>query len=253
MRIVRYRHRDRTGYGVLHRDRVAGIVGDPFRPLRPTREWLPLDKVQLLAPVEPRNVIGMGRNSGDGVPEVPVAFLKPATGVVGPGAAIVHPGDAGRVDYEGELVIVVGRRARRLTPATAASAILGFTCGNDVTARELQAADEQWTRAKGYDSFSAVGPWVETVLDPADLGIRTFVNGELRQKARTSELARGPVEILVFLSSFMTLHPGDLIFTGAPGQVGPIRPGDRVEVEIEGIGVLANPVVAETPAAAQRP
>jgi 2-keto-4-pentenoate hydratase/2-oxohepta-3-ene-1,7-dioic acid hydratase in catechol pathway len=231
MRIVRYAHRDRTGYGVLHGNRVAGIVGDPFRPLRPTGDWLPLDRVRLLAPVQPSNVIGVGRNSGDDVPEVPVAFLKPATGVVGPGAAIVHPGDAGRVDYEGELVIVVGRRSHRLTPATAASAILGFTCGNDVTAR---------TRARGFDTSCAVGPWVETVLDPTDLGIRTRVNGELRQKARTSELARRPVEILVFLSSFMILHPGDLVFTGAPGQVGPVQPGDRVEVEIDGIGVLAN-------------
>lgn len=215
---------------MLHRDRVAPIVGDPFRPRRPTGEWLLLDKVRLLAPVQPANMIGIGRNAGDDVPEVPVAFRKPATGVVGPGEAIVHPGDAGPVDCEGELVIVVGRRSRRLTPAIAASAVLGFTCGN----------------------FPAIGPWVETVLDPTDLGIRTRVNGELREKTRTSELARGPVEILVFLSSFMTLHPGDLVFTGAPGQVGPVRPGDRVEVEVDGIGVLANPVVAGSPPGAAR-
>jgi 2-keto-4-pentenoate hydratase/2-oxohepta-3-ene-1,7-dioic acid hydratase in catechol pathway len=151
----------------------------------------------------------------------------------------------GRVDFEGELAVVVGKLVRRLEPADAIQAVLGFTCANDVTARDLQNADGQWTRAKGFDTFCPLGPWIETDLDSSDLALDTLVNGEARQQARTSQLEHGVAELLAFVSRVMTLLPGDVLLTGTPAGVGPLEPGDRVEVEVEGVGVLANEVVAE--------
>jgi 2-keto-4-pentenoate hydratase/2-oxohepta-3-ene-1,7-dioic acid hydratase in catechol pathway len=151
----------------------------------------------------------------------------------------------GRVDYEGELAVVVGKLVRRLAAAEAIQAVLGFTCANDVTARDLQRSDGQWTRAKGFDSFCPLGPWIETDLDSSDLALHTLVNGEVRQQARTSQLEHGVAELLAFASRVMTLLPGDVLLTGTPAGVGPLAAGDRVEVEVEGVGVLANEVVAE--------
>jgi 2-keto-4-pentenoate hydratase/2-oxohepta-3-ene-1,7-dioic acid hydratase in catechol pathway len=182
---------------------------------------------------------------GGEVPADPVIFLKPSTAVIGPDDPIVYPLGVDRVDYEGELAVIIGKLTRRVDQADAMQAALGFTCANDVTARNLQKLDGQWTRAKGFDTFCPLGPWIETDLDSSDLALRTLVNGEARQSSRTSMLEHGVGELIAFVSSVMTLLPGDVLLTGTPAGVGPLEVGDRVEVEIEGIGVLANPVVAE--------
>ena len=252
MRIVRYSHQGEVGFGVHEDENVAAITPHPFGAFQYTGERLPAGEVRLLAPVLPSKVVAVGRNYaeharelGNEVPPTPVLFLKPSTAVVGPGDPIVRPDGVGQVDFEGELAVVVGKLVRRLTPADAIQAVLGFTCANDVTARELQRADGQWTRAKGFDTFCPLGPWIETDLDSSDLAISTLVNGEVKQQARTSQLERGVADLLAFVSRVMTLLPGDVLLTGTPAGVGPLEAGDRVEVEVEGIGVLGNDVVAE--------
>jgi 2-keto-4-pentenoate hydratase/2-oxohepta-3-ene-1,7-dioic acid hydratase in catechol pathway len=257
MRIVRYSHdRDgdrQVGFGILEDDQmVAAISPHPFGPFQYTGERLRLDQVRLLAPVLPSKIVAVGRNYadhaaefGNEVPSEPIIFLKPSTAVIGPEEAIVYPAGVDRVDYEGELAVVVGKLVRRLDHANAMQAVLGFTCANDVTARNLQKLDGQWTRAKGFDTFCPLGPWIETDLDSSDLALRTLVNGEPRQQSRTSLLERDVATLLAFISGVMTLLPGDVVLTGTPSGVGPLRPGDRVEVEVEGVGVLANPVAAE--------
>src|SRR5919201_2488287 len=252
MRIVRYRHQDEVGFGVLEDETVAAIGPHPFGAFRYTGERFAVAEARLLAPVLPSKVVAVGRNYadharelGNEVPAAPIIFLKPSTAVIGPGDRIVRPAGVGRVDHEGELAVVVGRLVRRLDQAGAIQAVLGFTCANDVTARDLQTVDGQWTRAKGFDTFCPLGPWIETDLDSSDLAIRTLVNGEARQQSRTSLLERDVASLLAFVTSVMTLLPGDVLLTGTPAGVGPLEPGDRVEVEIEGVGVLANDVVAE--------
>jgi 2-keto-4-pentenoate hydratase/2-oxohepta-3-ene-1,7-dioic acid hydratase in catechol pathway len=252
MRIVRYSHQGEVGFGVHEDEAVAAISPHPFGDFEYTGQRLPAGEVRLLAPVLPSKVVAVGRNYaeharelGNEVPAEPVLFLKPSTAVVGPGDPIVRPDGVGRVDYEGELAVVVGKLVRRLAPADAIQAVLGFTCANDVTARDLQRADGQWTRAKGFDTFCPLGPWIETDLDSSDLAISTLVNGETRQHARTSQLEHGVADLLAFVSRVMTLLPGDVVLTGTPAGVGPLEAGDRVEVEVEGVGVLANEVVAE--------
>jgi 2-keto-4-pentenoate hydratase/2-oxohepta-3-ene-1,7-dioic acid hydratase in catechol pathway len=252
MRIVRYSRQGEVGFGVMEDEVVAAIAPHPFGAFEYTGERFPLEEARLLAPVLPSKVIAVGRNYaeharelGNEVPPEPVIFLKPSTSVIGPGDAIVRPGWAGRVDYEGELAVVVGKLVRRLDQGDAIQAVLGFSCANDVTARDLQKADGQWSRAKGFDTFCPLGPWIETDLDSSDLALRTLVNGEPRQQARTSQLERGVASLLSFVSRVMTLLPGDVLLTGTPAGVGPLEPGDRVEVEVEGIGVLANEVVDE--------
>jgi len=241
-------------FGVLDGDgQVAQIEGHPFGRISFTGSRFAQADVRLLSPILPSKVVCVGKNyaahiaemnTGD-APKEPLLFLKPSTSVIGPGDPIVHPGWVGRVDYEGELAVIVGKLARRLDEADAIQAVLGFTCANDVTARDLQKADGQWSRAKGFDSFCPLGPWIETDLDSSDLAISTVVNGETRQQARTSQLERGVADLLAFVSRVMTLLPGDVLLTGTPAGVGPLEPGDRVEVEVEGIGVLANEVMAE--------
>jgi 2-keto-4-pentenoate hydratase/2-oxohepta-3-ene-1,7-dioic acid hydratase in catechol pathway len=252
MRIVRYRHDGEVGYGILEGDTVAAISPDPFADFEYTGRRLPTDEVTLLAPVAPSKVVAVGRNYaehaaelGNEVPPAPILFLKPPTTVIGPGEHIVRPEGVGRVDFEGELAVVVGKPVRRLAPGDAIQAVLGFTCANDVTARDLQRADGQWTRGKGFDTFCPLGPWIETDLDSSDLAVHTLVNGEVRQQARTSQLEHGVADLLAYVSRVMTLLPGDVLLTGTPAGVGPLEVGDRVEVEVEGIGVLANEVVAE--------
>jgi 2-keto-4-pentenoate hydratase/2-oxohepta-3-ene-1,7-dioic acid hydratase in catechol pathway len=252
MRIVRYSRQGEVGFGVLEDENIAAISPHPFAAFEYTGERFPTGDARLLAPVLPTKVVAVGRNyaehareMGGEVPADPVIFLKPSTAVIGPGDPIVRPGWVGRVDYEGELAVIVGKLARRLDQADAIQAVLGFTCANDVTARDLQKADGQWSRAKGFDSFCPLGPWIETDLDSSDLALRTLVNGEPRQQARTSQLERGVASLLSFVSQVMTLLPGDVLLTGTPAGVGPLEAGDRVEVEVEGIGVLANQVVAE--------
>ncbi len=262
MRICRYRHEREVGFGVLEDGSVAAITPHPFGPFQYTGTRLGLGEVRLLAPVLPTKVIAVGRNYADDARETgggepgggepggepaaePVIFLKPSTAVIGPGDPIVYPAGVDRIDYQGELAAIIGKITRRVDEGDAMQAVLGFTCANDVTAPGLQKVDGQWTRAKGFDSFCPLGPWIEIDLDSSDLALRTLVNGEVRQASRTSLLERGMASLIAFASSVMTLLPGDVLLTGTPAGAGPLGVGDRVEVEIEGIGVLRNPVVAE--------
>lgn len=230
---------------------VAREIADhPFdAPAFTGRSW-PLADVRLLAPILPSKVVAIGKNyaahaaeMGGVAPEDPVIFLKPSTSVIGPGSSIVRPPNSERVDYEGELAVVIGRPCRDVPAARAAQVVLGYTVANDVTARDQQAHDGQWTRAKGYDTFCPLGPWIETALDPDDLAISTRVDGEVKQSSRTSLLLHDIPEIIAWISAVMTLMPGDVILTGTPEGVGPLRAGQEVSVTVEGIGTLSNPVV----------
>jgi 2-keto-4-pentenoate hydratase/2-oxohepta-3-ene-1,7-dioic acid hydratase in catechol pathway len=249
MRLVRFRFADRIAHGAVEDDSdiVRVLLGTFFEDPLPTGEEVPLDDVRLLAPVLPSKVVAVGKNYaahaaefGGEVPEEPLVFLKPSTAVAGPGDPIPLPPISRRVDYEGELVVVIGRLARHVPVDEAGKFILGYTCGNDVTLRDLQKKDGQWARAKGFDGSCPLGPWIETVLDPTDVRIETRVNGDTRQFASTSDMVFGVGTLIEFVTGFMTLLPGDVLMTGTPEGVGKLEPGDRVEVEIEGIGVLSN-------------
>jgi len=233
---------------------VAELAGHPLgaiESIRLTGTRFQLDEVRLLTPVVPGKIVAIGRNYaaharelGNEVPAEPIIFLKPSTAVIGPGEAIQRPADLSqRVDFEGELAVVIGKPAHGLAPGEAKDAIFGYTCANDVTARDLQAKDGQWARAKGFDTFCPLGPWIETDLDPADLEITTTVNGEKRQQSRTSLLLHDIPALVSFVTSAMTLLPGDVLLTGTPEGVGPLEAGDEVSVTIENIGTLTNPVV----------
>jgi 2-keto-4-pentenoate hydratase/2-oxohepta-3-ene-1,7-dioic acid hydratase in catechol pathway len=229
---------------------VAAIADHPFGPIAFTGDRWALPDVRLLPPILPSKIVAVGKNyaehvkemGGDAAPETPIIFLKPSTSVCGPGDPIRLPAEAGRVEHEAELAVVVGRPLRRISREQALDAVLGYMCANDVTDRTMQTGDGQWTRAKGYDSYCPLGPWMETALDPSDLRITSSVNGTLRQDGRTSELVRDVGTLLEFMSGVMTLLPGDVVLTGTPAGVGPIVDGDTVTVEIEGIGALTNPV-----------
>ncbi|VCT89257.1 Ureidoglycolate lyase [Mycolicibacterium hassiacum DSM 44199] len=232
------------------------IAEHPFgTPNFTGRQW-PLADVRVLAPILATKVVCVGKNyaahieemggkagNGTGERPDPVIFMKPNTAIIGPNAAIQLPRDADPVHFEGELAAVIGRPCKDVPAARAADVILGYTVANDVTARDQQRKDGQWTRAKGHDTFCPVGPWIVTDLDPSDLELRTEVNGEVKQHSRTSLMIHGVGEIVEWISSVMTLLPGDLILTGTPEGVGPIEDGDTVSVTIEGIGTLSNPVV----------
>jgi 2-keto-4-pentenoate hydratase/2-oxohepta-3-ene-1,7-dioic acid hydratase in catechol pathway len=250
VRLARFRNGDRIATGVVEGEFVRPLQGTFFQNPIPTGEDIPLAQVRLLAPVIPSKVVAIGKNylehaeeMGGSVPEEPIIFLKPSTSVIGPDDPIPYPRISERIDHEGELAIVIGRLARRVKAEEAGKFILGYTCGNDVTARDLQLEDGQWTRAKGFDGFCPLGPWVETQLDPTDVEVLCRVNGDVRQNARTSQLAFGPATLVEFITQVMTLLPGDVILTGTPAGVSPVQPGDKIEVEVEGIGVLTNEVV----------
>jgi 2-keto-4-pentenoate hydratase/2-oxohepta-3-ene-1,7-dioic acid hydratase in catechol pathway len=230
-------------------EEVAVINGHPFGEVTFSGLRLPLAGVRLLPPVLPSKVVAIGQNYADHVREMggdapaePVLFLKPSTSVIGPGGAISYPRVSNHVDFEGELAIVIGRLCREVPRERVPEVILGYTCANDVTARDLQKADGQWARAKGFDTFCPIGPWIDTDVDPADLAITTTVNGAVKQNARTSLLLHDVTELVVFVSAAMTLLPGDVILTGTPAGVGPLSPGDEVAVTIERIGTLTNTV-----------
>ena len=233
---------------------VAQLAGHPFggrqEDIKLTGVRFRLADVRLLAPILPSKVICIGRNyaehareMGTEAPDEPVIFLKPSTAVSGPGDPIVRPTDLSeRVDYEGELAVVIGRLCRQVPAERVPEVIFGYTCANDVTARDLQARDGQWTRAKGFDTFCPLGPWIETDIDPADLELSTRLNGEVRQHSRTSLMIHGVSALIVAVSRVMTLLPGDVLLTGTPAGVGPMGKADEVSVTIEGIGTLTNPV-----------
>jgi len=239
-------------WGVVEGDDVFELVGDPFGEARAGARIDSLTQFRLLAPVVPSKIVCVGRNypahaaeHGSEVPAEPLLFFKPPSSVIGPDEAIVLPRQSNRVEHECELAVVMGRRCKDVSPADAWEYVLGVTCGNDVTARDLQRSDNQWTRAKGFDTFCPVGPWVLAGVSAADVAqwnVSCRVNGDLRQQGNVGEMAFSPAELIAYTSSIMTLEPGDLILTGTPAGVGPLVDGDLVEVEVEGVGVLANPV-----------
>lgn len=250
MRIVRLLHEGDCRYGLADDETVTLISDEPFAAWEP-EGYLPLAEANLLAPVAPTKVVCVGLNyrahiaeMGHDFPEEPVIFLKPSTAVIGPGEPIVVPPGVGRLDHEAELGVVIGRRTHRATREQARANVLGYVCGNDVTARELQKRDGQWTRAKGFDGFCPLGPWVQTDIDPSSLTIECLVNGEVRQHAETSDMLFDPFTLVGFVSQVMTLVPGDIVLTGTPGGIGEIVAGDTVEVRISQIGSLVNPVSA---------
>jgi 2-keto-4-pentenoate hydratase/2-oxohepta-3-ene-1,7-dioic acid hydratase in catechol pathway len=250
MRIVRYRYEGRAEYGLLDGQDVRELTGDVFGEFEKGQRIARIEEVVLLAPVRPEKIVALGVNyrdhaeeMGAKIPDEPLIFLKPSTAVIGPGESIRYPHMASRVDYEGELGVVIGREARNVSPARAGYHILGYICFNDVTARDLQKKDRQWTRGKGFDTFAPLGPWIETDLDPRHLKLETFLNGELRQSSNTDNLIFDCYQLVGFVSQVMTLMPGDVIATGTPSGIGPMSVGDRVEVVIEGIGTLTNTVV----------
>lgn len=253
MRIVRYRGAQGPEWGVGQGDRVVTASGTPFVDFVPGDEAVgKLADLELLAPAAPSKIICVGRNYrehaaefNNPVPEEPLLFMKPASSIIGPGAEIHYPSLSKRVDPEAELVLVIGREAHRVPAERAMEVIGGYTCGNDVTARDIQKSDGQWTRGKGFHTFCPIGPWIETELDPSDLRVTCTVNGEMRQDGRTRELIF-PIPYLVeYISRFTQLLPGDLIMTGTPEGVAPMEVGSTVVVEVEGIGVLENRVLAE--------
>jgi 2-keto-4-pentenoate hydratase/2-oxohepta-3-ene-1,7-dioic acid hydratase in catechol pathway len=250
MRIFRFRYTKKILYGILKEEFLFPLKGSIFRDFEIGASPIPMGEVKLLAPVVPSKIIGIGRNYrahaqelGHAVPETPLIFLKPSSAVIGPFESIRCPAVSARVDYEGELAVVMKKKTSGLRDGDPVEDhILGYTCFNDVTARDLQEKDVQFTRAKSFDTFAAVGPCVATGLDPGGLHLKTFLNGKLVQSASTASLIF-PVPALVrFVSRIMTLNPGDLIATGTPAGVGPMAPGDRVDVQIEGVGVLSNTV-----------
>jgi len=233
-------------------ERVGPLEGSPFAEFRRGEALHTLDDVRLLAPIQPSKILCVGRNyvahakeHAAEVPEVPLLFLKPPSAVIGPGDPILLPPQSQQVEHEAELAVVISRRGRWISPEEAPNYILGYTIANDVTARDLQFRDGQWTRGKGFDTFCPLGPWIETDFDPADAVITCHVNGEMRQMASTRDMVFGVRQLIAFASSVMTLEPGDLLLTGTPAGVGLLQAGDVVEVTIEGLGTLRNSVTAE--------
>lgn len=254
MRIVRYQAEGGAPkYGWLLDDKVGDIEGDPFGKYRRRDAKTPLADVRLLAPCTPSKIVCVGRNYvehakelGNDVPKIPLIFLKPPSSIINPGDTILLPPQSKQVEHEAELVAVIGRRGRNVTAEEAKKHIFGYTVGNDVTARDLQKIDDQWTRAKGFDTFCVFGPWIDTEFNIADALITCKVNGQPRQMASTRDMVFNVATLVAFVSSVMTLEPGDILFTGTPSGVGPLTEGNEVVVEIEGLGVLRNPVKAES-------
>jgi len=257
MRIARFTTGDDPRYALVDgtegAEQLVVLSGDPlFTPVQPTGERIPLtDSVRLLAPVIPRSkVVGVGRNYvdhaaelGNTVPTTPLLFLKPNTSVIGPDDPIVLPPYSDEVHHEAELAVVIGKITKNVTPERALEHVFGYTVANDVTARDVQRTDGQWTRAKGFDSSCPLGPYIVTDLDTDDLAVSARVNDEARQDGRTSQMVFDVAHLVSFISEVFTLLPGDVILTGTPAGVGPIVHGDVVEVEVEDIGVLRNPVI----------
>jgi 2-keto-4-pentenoate hydratase/2-oxohepta-3-ene-1,7-dioic acid hydratase in catechol pathway len=253
MRIARYEHEGGVRYGLVETESglVREIAGEPFGRLEATGVVHRLEDVRLLAPVVPGKIVAVGLNykdhaleMGKTIPEDPLLFLKATSALNDPDGEIVYPRQSQRVDYEAELAVVIRKVTKNVKEEDAAGSILGYTCINDVTARDLQAKDVQYTRAKGFDTFAPLGPWIVTDFDPSCASIRCLVNGEVCQDGNTREMGASVYRLVEFISSVMTLYPGDVIATGTPPGVGSLRVGDVVTVEVGGIGALANRVVA---------
>jgi len=252
MKIIRFQTPAGPEFGIVEGETVYRAEGGYATGFQMQESVGALSELTLLSPCQPTKIVAVGRNyaahaaeHGAEVPSQPLIFLKPPSAVIGPGEPILCPPQSTQVEHEAELVVVVGRRARRVAAADAWDYVLGYTCANDVTARDLQRSDGQWSRAKGFDTFAPLGPWIVTDLDPAGLAVTCRVNGHVRQHASTADMMFKIPQVIEFITAAMTLEPGDVILTGTPEGVSPIRPGDQVEVEVEGIGVLRNPVSAD--------
>jgi 2-keto-4-pentenoate hydratase/2-oxohepta-3-ene-1,7-dioic acid hydratase in catechol pathway len=253
MKLVRFQKDDKAYYGFLNKDKIYQFNEQQFDPSRPVTAAYPQESVQLLAPCVPTKIIGVGLNYFDHakelgypVPKEPLLFIKPSTSAIGPMEPIRIPAMSEQVDYEAELAVVIGRKAQNITPDQVENHIMGYTCFNDVTARDLQKKDVQFTRSKSFNTFAPFGPWIETECDPTNLKVESYLNGELKQSTSTDQLIFGVKELISFISRIMTLIPGDVITTGTPYGVGSLTAGDTVEIRIEGIGSLFNPVIADS-------
>ena len=255
MRIVRFEQEGRSGYGILEGEQISVLWGTPYHDglKNTTGEVMSLPEVRLLAPCEPGKIVALGLNYRDHAAEIghplpsePLLFMKPSTAVIGPDEDIRYPAMSRQVDYEAELAVVIGRTCRHVTEQNFRDYILGFTCINDVTARDLQRKDGQFTRSKSFDTFAPLGPWIETAIpDPDYLTVEAYLNGERRQHGNTSNMIFGVAAQVAFISRIMTLLPGDVIATGTPSGIGPMAPGDVVEIRVEGVGTLRNRVVSD--------
>ena len=250
IKFCRYEHKGTVGWGVVHEDQTLQVItGSPFEGYAETGAEIPLVEVRLLAPSRPTKIVALGLNYRDHarevglkLPEEPLLFMKPSTAVIGPGDPIMTPPISQRVDYEGELGVVIRKRTKGISENEADDVIAGYICFNDVTARDLQYKDKQWTRAKSFDTFAPMGPYLVTGLDPSNLALKTELNGTVVQSTSTSQLIFPVRRIVSFISQVMTLLPGDVIATGTTSGIGPMKPGDEVTITIEGIGSLSNPV-----------
>lgn len=251
MNIVRYALGRRTGYGLVEDSTVYAAEGSIFGRIQRGERVAAFQDVKLLPPVRPTKILAIGKNyldharemPGD-LPPAPLIFIKANSALNGPGGPIVVPPWAGRVEHEGELVVVIGKKLQRVSEAEALDGILGYTCGNDVTAREIQYKDGQWARGKSFDTFACIGPWITLGGSPDGRRVECRVNGQVKQSASTDLLIFKVPYVLSYVSRSMTLYPGDIVYTGTPAGVGPLKPGDTVEVEVQGVGILSNPVVA---------
>lgn len=247
MKLIHFIHNNKEYWGVLEGENIEVLKEEPFKNIRLSSKKLPLGRIKFLPPAKATKIILIGLNYKDHarelnmkLPKEPLIFLKPTTALIGNKSAITYPDSVRQLDYEGELAIVIKKEAKNIKPKDFLKYVLGFTCLNDVTARDLQRKDIQWTRAKSFDSFCPLGPYLSTEVNPQDLNIRSYLNGELRQNSSTSEFIFKPAHLVSFISRIMTLNPGDVISTGTPSGVGSMKRGDKVEVEIEGVGKLIN-------------
>lgn len=250
MKLVRFQEGATALYGVLEQDVIRVIEGDVFGTHRVTERVVPVAGVRLLAPCMPSKAVCVGLNYHDharemklDLPAEPLIFLKPSSSLLGPDGAIEYPTISENLHFEAELAVVIKKQAKKISAATAADYILGYTCANDVTARDLQKKDGQWTRGKSFDTFLPLGPCIETELDPGNAAVRLYLNGKVKQASNTGNLIFKVPDLIAFISQVMTLFPGDVILTGTPSGVGPMEVGDTVSVEVEGIGKLSNMIV----------
>ncbi|HEX74117.1 MAG TPA: fumarylacetoacetate hydrolase family protein [Dehalococcoidia bacterium] len=250
MKIVRFAIDNKVRYGILKGESIQAIEDKPYRYLKPSDDYYQLSQVKLLPPCTPSKIVALGLNYHSHakevnarIPNAPLIFLKPSTALIGPDDNITYPSASHRVDYEGELGVVIKKPVWKVSVENALDYVLGYTCFNDVTARDLQYQDRQWTRAKSFNTFAAVGPCIETELDPGNVVVETYLSGKLKQQGNTSDLIYSLPELIDFISHVMTLLPGDIIATGTPSGIGPMYPGDTVEIKIDGIGTLRNYVV----------
>lgn len=252
MRIIRYQIKNEASkYGWILEDKVGEIEGNLFGSYKRKEAQTPITEIRLLAPSQPSKIVCVGRNYidhakelGNEVPKIPLIFMKPPSSIIADGEPIILPPQSKQVEHEAELVVAIGKRGKNITAEEASEYIFGYTVGNDITARDLQKIDELWTRAKGFDTFCSFGPWIDTEFDPSDAVVTCRVNGQMRQMASTRDMVFNVGVLIAYVSSIMTLEPGDLLFTGTPAGVGILEDGDVVDVEIEGLAKLSNPVKA---------